>query len=62
MAAFLNNLSVYPHFGRARDDLELGLRSVAKGYFVILYRVTDLQIDIVLIIDGRRDYDRGFKI
>jgi toxin ParE1/3/4 len=41
--------------GRKRDDLRPEIRSFPVKRFVIFYRVTDWQIEIVRVISGARD-------
>ena len=47
-----------PHGGRARDDLEPGIRTVPfERSAVILYRVEMDRVEIVNIFYGGRDYE-----
>ena len=41
--------------GRARDEVQLGLRSAIAGRHVIFYLVTQEVIEIVRVLDGRQD-------
>lgn len=41
--------------GRARDDLAPGLRSVAHRDYVILFRYTDVGVQVIRILHGQRD-------
>ncbi len=51
----------HPHGGRARDEVRLGLRSIAKAPHVIFYRVAEGGVpQIVRVLDGRRDVDAIF--
>lgn len=61
ISGLLRNLESQPYLGKHRDDLEVGLRSAISGQHLILYRVTERTIDIVRILDARRDYDQYFK-
>lgn len=56
----LATLQSQPFIGKTRDELTHGLRSVLSGKHVILYRVTVDSLDVVRILDGRRDYGRYF--
>jgi toxin ParE1/3/4 len=54
-------LEDHPYGGRARDEVRLGLRSIAKAPHVVFYRVNaDEVAQIVRILDGRRDIDAIF--
>jgi toxin ParE1/3/4 len=57
VAAFLQE---YPYRGRAREELRLGLRSMAATPYVIFYRVRDGTAELIRILDGRRDVDEIF--
>jgi len=48
-------LSKHPHLGRQRDDLRPGLRSLAAGSYVIVYRVQGSDVRILHVVHGRRD-------
>jgi toxin ParE1/3/4 len=48
-------LSKHPRIGRKRDDLRVGLRSVAVGSYVVIYRVEGNDVRILHIVHGRRD-------
>lgn len=48
-------LSRHPYLGRKRDDLAPGLRSVAVGNYVIVYRVEGSDVSILHVVHGRRD-------
>ncbi|MGY3448676.1 type II toxin-antitoxin system RelE/ParE family toxin [Bradyrhizobium sp. USDA 4353] len=45
----------FPHAGRSRDELQLGLRSISVGAHVVFDRVTTDGPQIVRVIDGRQD-------
>jgi toxin ParE1/3/4 len=49
-----------PGMGRGRDDLRPGHRSFPVGNFLIFYRAAADGIEIVRILDGRRDIQRAF--
>jgi toxin ParE1/3/4 len=53
-------LGGWPEYGRARDDVRTGLRSVLVSRYVVFYRVTKTAIEIVRILDERRDVDTVF--
>ncbi len=50
-------LAGQPNMGRARDELETGLRSFPVGRYVIFYRPTPEGIEIVRVLHGARDLD-----
>jgi len=53
-------LEDHPFGGRARNEVRLGLRSIAASPHVIFYRVTNDVAEIVRVLDGRRDLDEIF--
>jgi toxin ParE1/3/4 len=48
-------LGAWPEYGKARDDVRKGLRSVSVSRHVVFYRVTKTAIEIVRVLDERRD-------
>lgn len=48
-------LSQHPYLGRRRDDLRPGLRSLAVGSYVAIYRLDGDDIRILHVLHGRRD-------
>jgi toxin ParE1/3/4 len=46
-----------PMMGRARDELEPGLRSFPFGRYVIFYMPKGNGIDVVRVLHGARDID-----
>jgi len=53
-------LEEQPMAGRSRDEIRLGLRSMAASPHVIFYRVAGMRAEIVRVLDGRRDIDEIF--
>ena len=53
-------LEEHPLAGRARDELGLGLRSALASPYVLFYRVDGDAIQLVRILDGRRDIEDIF--
>jgi toxin ParE1/3/4 len=50
-------LEEYPYRGRPREDLSVGLRSIAvAGRAVVVYRVADNLVEVVHIFYAGRDY------
>ncbi|RAI43349.1 type II toxin-antitoxin system RelE/ParE family toxin [Rhodoplanes roseus] len=50
----------YPHKGPSREELAPDLRSIVVHPYVIFYRPTDIAIEIVRVLHGRRDIDAIF--
>jgi toxin ParE1/3/4 len=50
-------LATYPRVGRARDNLQPGLRSFTAGNYVILYKIEGEDVVILHIVHGRRDIE-----
>lgn len=53
-------LEDHPFAGRPRNEVRLGLRSVAASPHVLFYRVSNDAAEIVRVLDGRRDLDEIF--
>jgi toxin ParE1/3/4 len=49
-----------PMMGRARDEIEQGLRSFPFGRYVIFYMPSDDGIDVVRVLHSARDIDAVF--
>ena len=54
-------LSQWPFSGRIREALLPGMRSIAAPPHVIFYRVRDDAVEIVRVVDGRRDIEAIFR-
>lgn len=50
-----SNLTEFPQAGVARDQLVAGIRSIVIYPTVLFYRIGDASIDIVRVVDGRRN-------
>ena len=50
-----SNLTEFPEVGVARDQLVAGIRSIVVYPTVIFYRNGDTAIEIVRVVDGRRN-------
>ena len=48
-------LATQPHSGQAAADIAPGLRRLVMGKYLAFYRVSDDTVDIVRVLDGRRD-------
>jgi toxin ParE1/3/4 len=50
----------FPKMGRKRDELYLGLRSVALEDYLIFYRLTPAGIEVMRVVGGYRDIEMLF--
>ena len=48
-------LAAHPTMGVARADIGPGARKLVAGNYLILYRITRAEVQIVRVVDGRRD-------
>jgi toxin ParE1/3/4 len=55
-------LAEQPNIGRARDELEAGLRSFPLGRYVIFYRMIKEGIEIIRVLHGARDLSAIFHV
>lgn len=53
-------LGQFPNAGRSRDELLPGLRSLSVSGFIVFYRIGVAQVEILRVVDGRRDLDEIF--
>jgi toxin ParE1/3/4 len=53
-------LEDHPFAGRGRNEVRPGLRSVLATPYVVFYRVKNDTVEIVRVLDGRRDLDSIF--
>lgn len=53
----IGRLQKFPDLGVPRDDVRPGMRMLVEGNYLVLYehRETESLIEIVSVIDGRRD-------
>ena len=51
----------FPLAGRSRDDIRAGLRSLSAGSQIVFYRLRDDRLEIVRVLDGRRDIEEIFS-
>jgi toxin ParE1/3/4 len=54
-------LEEYPMAGRARDQVRVGLRSIAASPYVVFYQLATRAPTIVRVLHGRRDIDEIFS-
>ena len=50
-------LSDWPMAGQARDAIMPGLRAVVAAPYVVFYRIDGGAVQIIRVLDGRRDID-----
>lgn len=48
-------LTASPMIGRTRDDLRSGIREIVVYPTVLFYRLSEDHIEVVRVVDGRRD-------
>ncbi len=53
-------LAAAPGLGRAREELQSNLRSLAVGNYVIFYRPSPDGIEVVRVLHGKRDIEAIF--
>jgi toxin ParE1/3/4 len=51
----LLQLSRYPQLGRQRDDLRPGIRSLAVGSYLVIYRPQGNNVRILHVVHGSRN-------
>jgi toxin ParE1/3/4 len=58
----VDRLSDFPRLGPARDDVSKGVRGLVVNRHLVLYRVREAekQIELLRVIDGRRDLSAIF--
>lgn len=50
-------LAAHPRVGRARDDLQTGIRGFPVGEYVLLYQIEGEDIVFLRVVRGSRDLD-----
>ncbi len=53
-------LANFPNMGRSYDEIKDYLRGVPLNGYIILYRVTDIGIEILRVVSGYRDLESLF--
>lgn len=56
-----DTLLSFPSAGRGRDDLIVGLRSLAVGRYIIFYQPEDDGIEVLRVLHGSRDVPETFN-
>ncbi len=51
-----------PDIGRARDELEIGLRSFPLGRYIIFYRKIKAGIEIIRVLHSAQDLNTIFHV
>ena len=54
-------LRAHPEVGRARPELGDGIRSLIERPYVLLYRISDEDVEIVAVLHGARDLPSALK-
>jgi toxin ParE1/3/4 len=52
-------LARHPYSGMARDDIAPGIRHLVAGQYLTLYRMTGKSIEIIRVLHGRHNIERG---
>jgi toxin ParE1/3/4 len=55
-------LEAWTEYGKTRNDVRKGLRSIPVSRYVVFYRVTKVALEIVRVLDERRDVDAIFNV
>ena len=53
--ASAEHLADFPEIGQARPEIGEGARSLVVGRYLVLYRVTETQVDIGRFVHGARE-------
>ncbi len=53
--AWCQRLRRFPTIGKPYDGLSVGLRGVILDKYILFYRLNDEVVEIVRVVDGRRD-------
>ena len=54
------SLLAHPEMGRKREDLAKSLRCLNAGNYIIFYRISGTDIEIVRVLHGARDIETIF--
>jgi toxin ParE1/3/4 len=58
----LDLISENPSMGRARPELQNGMRGFPHGHYTIFWRLHDDTVEIVRVLHQRQDVEREFGI
>lgn len=53
-------LAEHPEAGRRRDDIRPGFRLFPERPWLVFYRIVDSGVEVVRVVDGRRDLETLF--
>jgi toxin ParE1/3/4 len=56
-----NKLSQFPERGAPRDDLMPNLRMLVEGKYLIFYRVSNSDVEILRVLHGAMDLTQAFS-
>lgn len=54
------NLTQFPNLGKQYPQLDPHIRGLLVEKYIIFYRVTEIQVEIVRVVDGRQDLTKLF--
>jgi toxin ParE1/3/4 len=54
------NLTQFPNLGKPYPHLDPDIRGLIVDKYIIFYRVTEIQVEIVRVVDGRQDLTKLF--
>jgi toxin ParE1/3/4 len=54
------NLTQFPNLGKLYPHLDPNIRGLLVEKYIIFYRVTEIQVEIVRVVDGRQDLTKLF--
>jgi toxin ParE1/3/4 len=54
------NLTQFPNLGKPYPHLDPNIRGLLVEKYIIFYRVTEIQVEIVRVVDGRQDLTQLF--
>jgi toxin ParE1/3/4 len=55
------NLTQFPNLGRPYPHLDPNIRGLLVEKYIIFYRVTETQVEIIRVVDGRQDLTQLFR-
>jgi toxin ParE1/3/4 len=61
IAKIAKTIDDFPYAGRARDEIQAGLRSLTATPQIVFYRLKNDRPEIVRVLDGRQDIEEIFS-
>jgi len=61
LQAVAHHLADYPQLGRTKNDFGPGVRVLSRRPYLLFYREKDERIEVLRIIDGRRDVPAAWR-